>query len=105
MRKLTGNDWRAILIFTGSVVLGAITMSIYKNDQNAEYRGKRGLPLYARFDLWRDDRPEARVPAIKSTHRVDGLLHSTENDDILIRYRGQYLVSNLEFFSLDPVLL
>lgn len=100
--RLTGNDWRDILILASLIVLGGgILMA--GDGINDDFRGKRGQSLYARHDLWRTDRMEARQPTLRYNTRVEGLLVSDDTHELLIRYRGQYFISELRWFSETPL--
>ena len=73
---------------------------VYQN--NDDLRGKRGQFLYAREDLWREERTPDRPPTIKWNTRVDGLLYD-DDGDIVFRFRGQYYVAQRNLFSVYPL--
>ena len=98
---MTRNDLRDILLFTaGLVILGRIMATIY--DNNDDLRGRPGKPLYARDNLWREGRPQSQPPTIKWNARVDGLLYDDQGD-MVFRFRGQYYVASMSFFSDVPL--
>lgn len=95
-RSLTRKEWCAILIFVPvCIVLGRNFMAHINDD----LRGKRGVRLYAKEDLWRDGYNMA--PLVPHGAQVEALLLDSRND-IAFRFRGSIFIANLELFATDP---